>query len=77
MQHHWRLRRQTHPCPDGQRRWNTAYQLLVQWTTPSEPLLTPVAASTSLSEIVDQEEDHAHCSVSSCLDPATSPTPDQ
>jgi hypothetical protein len=32
MYHHWRVRRQTTNSPDGQQRWDRAYQLLLRWT---------------------------------------------
>jgi hypothetical protein len=81
MKRSWRLRRQTSPSADGQRRWNQAYQLLLEWTTPTERLSVSVSTSrpapTSLPARAQQEEDHAHCLVSSGLDAATSPPADQ
>jgi hypothetical protein len=77
MRRQWRLRRQTHPAPDGQRRWNQAYQLLVGWSTADEPPRAAPTAPASLSAPTDQEADYAHRPVSSGLDPATSPTADQ
>ena len=35
MKQQWRTRRQVLPQPDGQRRWDRAYQLLLEWTTPT------------------------------------------
>lgn len=81
MHRQWRLRRQTRPAPDGQRRWNQAYQLLLDRTAPDEPLGAARIASASLSapmnSVANQEGDYAHRSVPSRLDPATSPTADQ
>ncbi len=77
MKRQWRLRRQTHACPDGQRRWNQAYQLLLEWTISGEPPTPPTAATVSPLEDADQEANHAHCDVCPCLDPATSPAADQ
>ena len=77
MHRQWRLRRQTHPSPDGQRRWNQAYQLLVEWTAPEESPCTAPTAAASRPAPTDQEGDHAHRPVRSGLDPATSPTADQ
>jgi uncharacterized protein (UPF0548 family) len=31
MKHHWQIRRQSVGYPDGQRRWDRAYQLLLGW----------------------------------------------
>jgi hypothetical protein len=56
MKRAWHILRTTVAHPDGQRRWDRAYQLLLRWaddaTAPSQPL-TP------------QEDDHAHCPVQS------------
>lgn len=35
MKHQWKTRRTLVPQTDGQRRWDQAYQLLVQWTPPA------------------------------------------
>ena len=39
MKRQWRVRRQTCALPDGQRRWDRAYQTLLAWTAtrPSPP----------------------------------------
>ena len=76
MKRHWRVRRQTHPCPDGQRRWNQAYHLLLEWTTPIE-LPTILSAPTVSLPDADQEDDDAHRALRSRVDPATGPPPDQ
>jgi len=31
MKHHWHLQRTTQAYPDGQRRWDQAYRLLLEW----------------------------------------------
>jgi hypothetical protein len=41
MYHQWRVRRQTISSPDGQQRWDRAYQLLLRWT--ERPGLAPPA----------------------------------
>ena len=67
MKHQWRMRRQFHQHPDGQRRWDRAYQLLLQWTTPPP---TPEADSTE----VDSTE--ADSTMGPVLPPQlTEPTP--
>lgn len=74
MKRQWRTRRQVLPQPDGQRRWDRAYQLLLAWTTPSEaanatadpPPVPLVAALRSTQEV-----EHAGCHVCARLDPAT------
>jgi hypothetical protein len=83
MKRQWHVRRQTHTCPDGQRRWNhrwnQSYQLLLEWTTPGESPTTPTPTTATVSPPVDadQEANHAHCDVCPRLDPATSPAADQ
>ena len=34
MKRHWQIRRQFQPTADGARRWDQAYQYLVDWTAP-------------------------------------------
>jgi len=51
----WQVHRETVTHPDGQRRWDRAYQLLLRWT--AEP--------TVQAPSIAQEEDHAHCRVCS------------
>ena len=42
MKHQWCVRRQATPYPDGQQRWDRAYQLLLQWARASgSPALPP------------------------------------
>ena len=35
MHHQWRLRRETVSVADGNRRWDRAYQLLLEWGDPA------------------------------------------
>ena len=37
MQHVWAIRRTVRSDPDGQRRWERAYQHLMSWTAAFEP----------------------------------------
>jgi hypothetical protein len=38
----WRLRRQPQPRPDGQQRWDRAYQHLLRWTSQASiPVTLP------------------------------------
>lgn len=37
MANTWLVQRTLSPRPDGQRRWDTAYQLLAQWTREHDP----------------------------------------
>jgi SLT domain-containing protein len=61
----WQVRRETVTHPDGQRRWDRAYQLLLRW-----------AADTATAQTFssDQEEPDAHCSLCPRLN--QSPTAD-
>jgi len=44
MKRQWRVRRQYQSTSDAERRWDQAYQYLVDWTTPPKPYVgsTPV-----------------------------------
>ncbi len=74
MKRPWRLRRQTTPSPSGQRRWNQAYQLLLEWTDPPSAM-----AAVHLEALLDadQEEQDEYCPVGERFDPATRPPADQ
>jgi hypothetical protein len=39
MKRQWRIRRHLLATPDGQRRWDRAYQALLRWTEPAPVLL--------------------------------------
>jgi len=74
MKRQWRTRRQTLPQPDGQRRWDRAYQLLLEWTTPCETASAtsdPSPVSTVAPLLSTQEVEHAGGPVCARLDPAT------
>jgi hypothetical protein len=61
----WQIHRETVTHPDGQRRWDRAYQLLLHWAADTAAQMPSSA----------QEETDAHCPVCPCLDqpPATDP----
>jgi hypothetical protein len=72
MKHHWHLRRTTQAYPDGQRRWDQAYRLAVEWgrsrpldlrTDPHLPAVIERDASG-----VPEEEAHAGRDVCAGLD---------
>ena len=54
MNRTWQIRRETVAHPDGQRRWDRAYQLLLRWAADSVAAPAPTIA---------QEETDAHCPV--------------
>lgn len=68
MKRHWQVSRAEQPCPDGQRRWDRAYQLLLDWAAgpPAEP-----SRPSPLTEITD-----ASRRLRPRLDPAPDPDPD-
>jgi len=40
MRHDWRVTRRLEPHPDGQHRWDRAYQPLLEWAATEPPLST-------------------------------------
>ena len=62
MKRQWRVRRQVVAAPDGQRRWDRAYQLLLAWTPPP--------ATVAAAEETPKEVAHADSDLSAGLDPA-------
>lgn len=55
MKRDWRMRRELLATPDGQRRWDRAYQALLAWTCP-EGMASPMAAG----EHARKEQDDAY-----------------
>ena len=41
MKRQWQIRRQFQESADAVRRWDQAYQHLLQWSQPTEPRATP------------------------------------
>lgn len=60
----WNIRRTTIEAPEAQRRWDQAYQLLLQGSASSSPLST--------QESRPQEDDYEHRSLRSRFDTTTS-----
>ena len=64
----WKVRRTVAACDDGQRRWDYAYQFLVQWAMDS---------SAEICSAPTQQEEGNECgSLCSGLRPAPTPSPD-
>jgi hypothetical protein len=81
MRHQWRLRRTFQEHLDGQRRWDRAYQLLVQWaqasdTPPSAPNLSHRLVLNSAIVNNSSEVTHARSDLCPGLDPAPNTDPD-
>jgi len=63
----WKTTRQFLERPDAQRRWDRAYQYLVQWT--ADPMSSPVPERVQ----IDQEEFNENSRLCSRLDPTPGP----
>jgi hypothetical protein len=79
MHHQWRLRRETVNVADGNRRWDRAYQLLLEWGDPAavQPIaqtLTPTIRSNSQQRW--EEVSDADRRLRSRLNPQPSAEPD-
>jgi hypothetical protein len=48
MKRHWQIRRQFQPTADGARRWDQAYQYLLDWT--ASPWLTDKSRDVFIHE---------------------------
>lgn len=68
MNHQWQLTRSFEARPDGQRRWDYAYQFLLHWA------IEQTADSPSASSHL-QEDCHANCHLCSRLKSASTATP--
>jgi len=60
MKRQWTKHRQFNPRPDGEQRWDRAYQYLLQWTKETESGIS--TKSGSPSNLI-QEVDHASSSL--------------
>ena len=70
MKRQWQIRRQFQPTTDAERRWDQAYQHLLGWTLPSEPVsaLLPPFRSPVTAE-VRYEDGDLYASVDEPSDP--------
>jgi hypothetical protein len=69
MERQWQRRRRLVAQADGQRRWDRAFQALLQWSAPAPGALR-------VPGIPIQEVDDESGGVGACLDPAPSADPD-
>ena len=65
----WQVRRTTVAQHDGERRWDYAYQFLLQWAMEYTTGNSPVPAHP-------QEESHGSGSLHACLDQSSTTAPD-
>jgi hypothetical protein len=65
MKRHWTIRRQFVPHPDGEQRWDRAYQDLLLWAKETQPILSTNSGNNSGAK---QEVDHASSSLRQGLD---------
>jgi len=60
MKSKWNISRSTIAWPDGQRRWDYAYQFLVRWAMEQETASTPLPKQ--------EEHENGNSSISSSFD---------
>ena len=65
VKHAWRVRRELQGSPDGQRRWDRAYQLLLEWTATDGQL-----PSVAQGEVEAQEGKHESGDLRAGVNPA-------
>jgi hypothetical protein len=69
METPWQVHRTPIAQQDGERRWDYAYQFLLQWALEHE-------AGTSPALSHDQEDSHGSGSLRPCLNQSAAPAPD-
>ncbi len=65
MKRDWRMRRELLATPEGQRRWDRAYQALLTWTCADDAALTPMVGKR-----VGKERDDAGRNLCASVDAA-------
>jgi hypothetical protein len=72
MKRQWQIRRQFQPTTDAERRWDQAYQHLLEWTLPSDPVsvLLPPFRSPVGAEVRYEDSDLC-ASIDKPSDPAS------
>ena len=53
MKRHWTKRRQFNPHPNGEQRWDRAYQYLLLWAKEAQPILSTNSGNNSRQKEVD------------------------
>lgn len=73
MKRLWKVRRQFQPTTNAERRWDQAYQHLLEWTLPIEPGSDPLASFCPPAELEVRGED---CDLSTSVDKPSDPSSD-
>ncbi len=72
MKHQWQLRRSLVAVPDGQQRWDRAYQSLLAWSQlsqrPKQPPEVQHVPEAQDVQVQEQEVAYARSGVCACLD---------
>jgi hypothetical protein len=74
MKRNWSVKRRGIEHPAAQRRWDSAYQLLMEMTQ-STVSLPNSAQADALSTFASLEQQDEHCHLCSSLDPTPSSSP--
>jgi hypothetical protein len=74
MKRQWTVHRQFKACPDGEQRWDRAYQYLLKWAMTAQPA---VPAKLLSNPATLQEVDHAGSDLRTSIHAASSSTTDR
>ena len=70
MKRQWNVRRQFQPTTNAERRWDQAYQHLLEWTLPIDPVPDQLASFRPPPEVEVRYED---CDLSARIDQPSNP----
>ena len=70
MKRQWKVRRQFQPTTHAERRWDQAYQHLLEWTLPNDPVSDLLASFRPPAEAEVRYED---CDLSAGIDKPSDP----
>jgi hypothetical protein len=74
MKRQWTVRRQFQACPDGEQRWDRAYQYLLKWAMTGQPAVPTQLLSNPATL---QEVDHAGSDLRTSIHTASGSTTDR
>ncbi len=72
MKRQWIIQRQLQATADGQKRWDQAYQLLLQVETPRSPRAEGIGSPVPQT-LAPQERTDESCALRSCIHSTASP----